>query len=140
MSQFILACLLVDSVLCASTMLTRQGVSASVCMARHCMSVCICVRVGSPRLLVTVHCLQNGLKWSRFLKVVTFSAKKSRGCYHHSDMWRFPAILWQKSADFCYNRDEMIRFLRFSRVLSNPQVVGNAITSTITTLRCDKNG
>ena len=79
-------------------------------------------------------------KWCRWVKIVTFSAKKSRGCYHHSDMWRFPAILWEKSDDFCYNRDEKRPKRRVSRVLSNPQVVGNAITSTIATLHRHKKG
>ena len=87
---------------------------------------------------VTVHCLQNGVDDSKFLKVVTFSAKKSRGCYHHRDILRFPAILVEKSDDFCYNRDEKRRKSRVSRVLSHPQVVGNAITSTIATRDDDK--
>ena len=73
-------------------------------------------------------------------KIVTFSAKKSLGCYHHRDILRFPAILVEKSDDFCYNRDEKRPKRRVSRVLSHPQVVGNAITSTIATLHRHKKG
>ena len=79
LSQFILACLLVDSVLCASTKLKRHCVCC-VSVLLWCVSVCVwlsswllvtmnelCVYgwVGSPWLLVTVHCLQNGLVSSK---------------------------------------------------------------------------
>ena len=140
MSQFILACLLVDSVLCASTMLTRQGVFLfcfCVYGSRHCM----CLfgsgsRNGSSRhVTVCIACISPESS-----KIVTFSAKKSLGCYHHRDILRFPAILVEKSDDFCYNRDEKRPKRRVSRVLSHPQVVGNAITSTIATLHRHKKG
>ena len=48
------------------------------------------------------------------------------------------AILVEKGDDFCYNRDEKRRKSRVSVVLSFPQVVGNAITSTIATLHQHK--
>ena len=86
----------------------------------------------------SVHCLQNGVISPESSKIVTFSAKKSLGCYHHRDILRFPAILVEKSDDFCYNRDEKRRKSRVSVVLSFPQVVGNAITSTIATLHQHK--
>ena len=50
------------------------------------------------------------------------------------------AILVENSDDFCYNRDEKRRKSRVSVVLSFPEVVGNAITSTIATLHRHKKG
>ena len=103
--------------------------------SRHCM----CLfgsgsRNGSSRhVTVCIACISPESS-----KIVTFSAKKSLGCYHHRDILRFPAILVEKSDDFCYNRDEKRRKSRVSVVLSFPQVVGNAITSTIATLHQHK--
>ena len=95
------------------------------------------------RVCIACNCLQNGVDECispESSKIVTFSAKKSLGCYHHRDILRFPAILVEKSDDFCYNRDEKRPKRRVSRVLSHPQVVGNAITSTIATLHRHKKG
>ena len=119
---------------------------------RHCVSVCVCVcvyyiymcmarlwlvNVTVPRLLVTVHCLQNGVDESKS------SLSQQRN--------RLDAITTGISGDFLRfcEKKVMISAITetkrgqkggFSGVLSNPQVVGNAITSTIATLHRHKKG
>ena len=115
-------------------MLTRQG--ASVCMALVTVGVWLSSR--HVRVCIACNCLQNGVDESKSPKSSLSQHLKSLGCYHHRDILRFPAILVEKSDDFCYNRDEKRPKRRVSRVLSHPQVVGNAITSTIATLHQHK--
>ena len=87
-------------------------------------------------LLVTVHCLQNGLvssKSSLSQQINRADAITTATC---GDFLRFCEKKVMISAITETKRGQKGGF---SGVLSNPQVVGNAITSTIATLRDDKN-
>ena len=83
----------------------------------------------------SVHCLQNGVDEPKS----SLSQQRNRADAITTGIsCDSVAILFEKSDDFCYNRDEKRRKSRVSVVLSFPQVVGNAITSTIATLHQHK--
>ena len=144
-------------VLCASTKLKRHCVCcvSALCSAVRWLSSCVwlsswllvtmnelCV-YGSPWLAMARHVTVHSAllaKWSRSIQNRHFLSKEIARMLSPQ---RYVAILLR----FC-EKKVMISAItetkrgqkrRVSRVIINHQNVGNAITSTITTLRCDKN-